>query len=84
MRPGKFHVDYDLTEDGCFQVKSGSQVTCLEIADVEVYFEPGFGFYSLVLRECVDKKYERIGVARWDEDTRLVTNTAEVADFFVI
>jgi hypothetical protein len=84
VRPGNFDVDYDLSEPGDFQVNPGSEVLCVEVANVTFYFDDGFGMHALVLRRLSSGKYERLGVVEWDEDIRSVSDVSETATFVVV
>ncbi|GAB1315535.1 hypothetical protein MFIFM68171_05745 [Madurella fahalii] len=84
VKSGKFHVDYDLSEPGAFQVNSGSLVLCMEAGDVTIYDDDGFGMHALVFRKLSSGNYDRIGVVEWDEDIRKVSNIAEIATIVVV
>lgn len=84
VKSDKFHVDYDLSEPGAFQVNSGSLVLCMEAGNVTIYGYDGFGMHALVFRRLSNGKYDRIGVVEWDEDIRKVSNIAEIATIVVV
>lgn len=84
VRPGNFDVDYDLSGPGDFQVNPGSKVLCVEVANVTIYGDDGFGMHALVLRRLSSGKYERIGVVEWDEDIRSVSDVSETATVVVV
>jgi hypothetical protein len=84
VEPGKFDVDYDLSEAGDFQVNSGSEVLCVEVRNVTFYSDDGFGMHALVLRRLPNGKHERIGVVEWGEDIRSVSDASEMATFVIV
>ncbi|KAI9868480.1 MAG: hypothetical protein M1813_005924 [Trichoglossum hirsutum] len=84
VKPGNFDVDYDLSEPGDFHVSLGSEVLCIEVGNVTIYGDLGFGMHALVLRRLSSGKHERIGIVEWGEDIRSISDASETATFVVV
>ncbi|KAK3318088.1 heterokaryon incompatibility protein-domain-containing protein [Apodospora peruviana] len=84
VTPQTFDADYDFSVPGDFHIQPDSEVFGMEVANVTIYGDDGFGMHSVVLRKLASGKYERVGVAEWREDIRKVSDAAQVVEVTIV